>query len=82
MKDYQYVNPYEMMYRNMNFEITDNITRDSTEKIARQLGFMHNAFGVVAKDLIKILSIRFKDEEQEHKREPDNQQNGHQKEKK
>lgn len=59
MADYQHVNPYEMMYRNMNFEINEHITRETAEKVARQLGFMHNAFGVIAKDLIKILSFKF-----------------------
>lgn len=59
MADYQHVNPYEMMYRNMNFDINEHITRETAEKVARQLGFMHNAFGVIAKDLIKILSFKF-----------------------
>lgn len=62
MQDYQYVNPYEMMYRNMNFQIDEHTSKDTAEKIARQLGFMHNAFGVVAKDLIKVVALRFKEE--------------------
>lgn len=50
------------MYRNMNFQIDEHTSKDTAEKIARQLGFMHNAFGVVAKDLIKVVALRFKEE--------------------
>lgn len=60
--EYQYVNPYEMMYRHMNFDIGPDVSKDTAEKVARQLGFMHNAFGLVAKDLIKIISLQFRED--------------------
>lgn len=39
--------------------MSEQTSKADAEEIARQLGFMHNAFGVVAKDLIKLLSIKF-----------------------
>lgn len=55
------INPYEMMYRNMNITVNDMITKEHAEIVARQLGYMHNAFGVIVKDFIKILAIKFQE---------------------
>jgi hypothetical protein len=55
------INPYEMMYRNMNITVNDMITKEHAEIVARQLGYMHNAFGIIVKDFIKILAIKFQD---------------------
>jgi hypothetical protein len=46
----------------MNLEVNTEITRANAEEIARQLGFLHNTFGIVARDLIKILSFKFPQE--------------------
>jgi len=56
------INPYELMYRNINVHINEHMTKEHAEIVARQLGYMHNAFGVVVKDFIKILSFKFKDD--------------------
>jgi hypothetical protein len=76
--NYQYINPYEMMYKNMNFDVGETTTKETAEKIARQLGFMHNAFGIVVKDMIKIMSCRFGGE-QEKKEEPGRDASGRRK---
>ena len=60
MTEQDLVNPYEALYRNMNLDITEDINKETAEKVARQLGYIHNTFGVVVKDLIKILSFKFK----------------------
>lgn len=51
-----------MMYRTINVHINEAITKEHAEIVARQLGYMHNAFGVVVKDFIKILSFKFKED--------------------
>jgi hypothetical protein len=55
-------NPYETIYRSFHLEVNPDITRANAEEIARQLGFLHNTFGIVVRDLIKILSFRFPQE--------------------
>ncbi len=57
MRNFQDVNPYEMLYRNMNLQVDPTTNKETAEKIARQLGFIHNTYGVIAKDLIKLLSF-------------------------
>lgn len=45
----------------MNIKIGEEMSRESVENVARQIGYMHNAIGHVFKDLIKILSYKFPD---------------------
>lgn len=59
MNHYAEINPYYLIYRNMNIKVTEDITRDAAENVVRQIGYLHNAVGLVFKDLIKILAVRF-----------------------
>ena len=62
MHSFQDVNPYELLYRNMNLHVDPTTNKETAEKIARQLGFIHNTYGVIAKDLIKLLSFVYNDQ--------------------
>jgi hypothetical protein len=55
-------NPYELLYRKLNLTISEHSSKKDAEEVARQLAYMHNAFGLIAKDLIKILSFKFPNE--------------------
>jgi hypothetical protein len=65
MTNYNDINPYELMYRNMNITIAEHITQEHAEIVARQLGYLHNAFGIVVKDFIKIMGYKFKQTNQQ-----------------
>lgn len=56
---YSEINPYYLIYCNMNIRITEDVTREAAENVVRQIGYLHNAMGCVFKDLIKILAFRF-----------------------
>ena len=49
-------NPYLLIYRNLNLEVTENVSPDTAEEISRQLGYLYNAIGHVTKDLIKVVA--------------------------
>lgn len=54
--NYAEINPYLLIYCNMNLRVAEGITPDTAENVARQLGYLYNAFGHVTKDLIKIVA--------------------------
>jgi len=53
-------NPYEKIYHSLNITISEETTSQEAEKIATQLGYIYNTFGVIVKDFIKILGYKFK----------------------
>ena len=42
-----------------------NVSKEKAENVARQLGYLHNAFGYVIKDFVKILGSKFNDQPKE-----------------
>lgn len=59
MNNYAEINPYYLIYCNMNIKVHEDITKEAAENVVRQIGYLHNAMGFVFKDLIKILSYKF-----------------------
>lgn len=59
MNNYAEINPYYLIYCNMNIKVHEEITKEAAENVVRQIGYLHNAMGFVFKDLIKILSYKF-----------------------
>jgi hypothetical protein len=59
MNPYSEINPYYLIYCNMNIKITEEISKEAAENVVRQIGYLHNAMGHVFKDLVKILSFKF-----------------------
>jgi len=59
LHNYFDINPYLMIYYNMNIKIHEDITKETATNVVKQIGYMHNAIGHVFKDLIKIISYKF-----------------------
>jgi hypothetical protein len=59
MNPYSEINPYYLIYCNMNIRISEDVSKEAAENVVRQIGYLHNAMGCVFKDLIKILAFRF-----------------------
>ena len=65
MNPYAEINPYHIIYCNLNLKITEDVTRETAENVVKQIGYLHNALGCVFKDLVKIVSFKFPQEGQE-----------------
>ena len=55
----QIANPYEILYREMKPCISMTTTKLEAEEVVRHLGLLYNTFGIIMKDLIKIVAIRY-----------------------
>ncbi len=53
-------NPYEKIYRGLEFHKIATTGKRQAEEIVRHLGFMYNMFGEAIKDFVKIVSAAYK----------------------
>ena len=58
-------NKYQEIYSQRQVPISEITNQKEAEKIATQLGFMYNALGLIIKDIIKLLAIKYSNPEKE-----------------
>lgn len=56
-------NPYEQLYRAANPSINEVVPIGRAEQMTSHLAQMYNAFGVCLKDLTKLLSLLYQDQD-------------------
>lgn len=63
-------NPYEEIYR-ANVKKTSSLTTMiEAEKMATQMSFLYNTFGVALKDLVGLLSILYSNHKNQENKNP------------
>jgi len=52
-------NLYESLYRSAQLPIGKTTSKREAEEVVRHLGYIYNAFGIIVKDLVKIVGCKF-----------------------